>query len=569
MKILPEYLAQNLALRLQKIYKENFSESFLNRILRLLLDNAEDSRSSGEKWSENDVVLITYGNSIVKKGEYPLTTLHQFLKTNLKDEISCVHILPFYPYSSDDGFSVIDYYSVNHDLGDWNHISKIGKDFSLMFDLVINHASQHSNWFQNFLNDEDPGNNFFITLPPETDLTKVVRPRSSPVLTGFDTKSGKKFVWTTFSSDQIDLNFQNPEVLIEMLKVFLFYLKKGVRIIRLDAIAFLWKSPGTTCLHLPETHEIVKLFREIAYYINPDVILLTETNVPNAENTSYFGSGDEAHMVYQFGLPPLLLHALQNGNSKYLTNWAFTVQETRKGNTYFNFTASHDGIGVRPLEGILPADELNVLLKHMEKIGGIISYKSNGNRTKSPYEINITYFDSLKEILTGKDDFADERFICSQTIMLAFKGIPAFYIHSLLATPNDYEGVEKTGIARSINRKVLNGDDVKQTLEGNSEKAKIFIELCRLIGIRKKQKAFHPDAAMKVMDIGSSFFCFIRSSEDQRIIAISNITNMKQQVKNVFPSEKSLVMTDIINNKETDTEDLYFNPYQTMWLLQK
>lgn len=566
MKELPEYIAPKLAVRLQKIYKENFSESFLNRILRLILDNLKEPYVHGELWDESDVALITYGNSVVRKGEYPLVTLHHFLKDHLKEEISYIHILPFFPYSSDDGFSVIDYYKVDHELGEWNHVEKIGNDFKLMFDLVINHVSRYSNWFQNFLKNTAPGNDFFIEENPAKDFSKVVRPRSSPLLTLFETSAGKKFVWTTFSDDQIDLNFENPEVLFEMIRVFLFYISKGARIIRLDAIAFLWKSPGTTCLHLPETHEIVKLFRDIAYCINPKIIILTETNVPHKENISYFGNGDEAHMVYQFGLPPLLLYTLHTGNAKYLTKWALSIPEIGKENTFLNFTASHDGIGVRPLEGILPAEEIKKLLGDMEKKGGLISYKSDGNGSKSPYEINITYFDALK----GQNNNY-EPFICSQTIMMGLKGIPAFYIHSLLSTSNNYEGVEKTGSARSINRKVLGFYEITDKLNSENITSSVFAELCRIIRIRKKQKAFHPNADMKVIDHGDSFFCFTRTFNDEKIVSISNITGAKLEVSGIYHKTgiSSGLIHDLLSNTDVNPDQFSLNPYQTMWLSKK
>jgi len=121
-----------------------------------------------------------------------------------------------------------------------------------------------------------------------------------------------------------------------------------MRIARLDAVAFLWKELGTNCLHLPETHELVKLFRDVCEIVAPRAIILTETNVPHAENVSYFGQGDEAHMVYQFSLPPLLLHAFITGNGQYLTHWASGLEPPPAGCTFFNFTASHDGVGVRP-----------------------------------------------------------------------------------------------------------------------------------------------------------------------------------------------------------------------------
>ncbi|MCB1120747.1 MAG: alpha-amylase, partial [Verrucomicrobiae bacterium] len=315
-----------------------------------------------ELWNERDVVLITYGDSIRKEGEAPLQTLRTFCNRRLKGAIKVVHILPFYPWSSDDGFSVKDYRAVDPELGDWKDVDAFSDDFNLMFDLVANHCSSKSGWFKEYVGGILPFNTYFKEGSPEDDLSDVIRPRTSPLLTKFETRDGPRYVWTTFSADQVDLNWENPDVFFEFLDILLFYISQGARIIRLDAIAFLWKTVGTSCLHLTETHEIVKLYRDILGILAPHVILLTETNVPHEENISYFGQGDEAHMVYQFSLPPLLLHGLLTENPKPLKSWAESLGDIPSGCTFFNFTSSHDGIGVRPLQGLLPDKELDKLV---------------------------------------------------------------------------------------------------------------------------------------------------------------------------------------------------------------
>jgi sucrose phosphorylase len=462
--------AGKLARRLQVIYAAGFSEGIVNRIL--VITNRQFSEQPA--WSEKDVVLITYGNSIRKADERPLHTLYRFLFNRLADTISCVHILPFFPFTSDDGFSVSDFMKVDPLLGSWEDIVAFTPKFSLMSDLVINHVSAGHSWFKNYLQNRSPGNDFFIEADPEADYRIVVRPRSTPLFTRVETVNGARDVWTTFSADQVDLDFSNPEVLIEMIRVMVFYISKGVRIIRLDAIAFLWKKNGTSCLHLRETHEIVKLLREIASFICPGTIILTETNVPNKENWSYFGDNDEAHMVYQFSLPPLLLHALFSENASYLTDWATEIPSTCVNQTFLNYTASHDGIGVRPLEGILPEPEIDRLIDGMIGFGGLISRRINPNGTLSPYEINITYFDAMKGNKQGVDHFQEARFLCSQAIMMSLQGIPAFYIHSLLATANDYDGVKSTGRARSINRQQLGEDELNSRLSNDSRQSHLF-----------------------------------------------------------------------------------------------
>lgn len=338
-------------------------------------------------FSEKDSVLITYGDQFQEPGIPPLRSLTEFLKGYIQDVISSVHILPFYPYSSDDGFSVIDFYQVDPNLGTWDEIADLGSDFQLMFDAVVNHISSQSEWFQGFKRGAKPYRDYFITVDPGTDLSQVVRPRALPLLTPVETSRGLQHVWTTFSDDQIDLNYANPEVLIEMIEVLLFYVERGAEIIRLDAIAYLWKEIGTPCLHLPETHAVVKLMRVVMDAVAPSVQLVTETNVPHEDNISYFGEllpgtlrSDEAQMVYQFPLAPLILHTFHQANTRALTDWAASLSTPSPGTTFFNFIASHDGIGVNPARGILAEAEIQSLVERTKQHGGQVSYKTNPDR---------------------------------------------------------------------------------------------------------------------------------------------------------------------------------------------
>ena len=316
-------------------------------------------RPSRPLWDEKTVILITYGDQVRSESDASLEVQRQFLLENRIDEvIDSVHILPFFPYSSDDGFSVIDYRKVNPDVGDWSDVDRFGRSFAMMFDFVVNHCSQQNEWFRRYLRGEAPYTNYFIDVDPGTDLSSVTRPRSLPLLTPFETSRGTKHVWTTFSSDQVDLNFACPDVLIEMLDILLGYVHHGARLIRLDAIGFLWKRVGTSSMHLAETHAVVKLMRELLDDVAPGTILITETNVPHHENVSYFGDGDEAHAVYQFSLAPLLLDAFLSGDATSLNEWLADLQYPGEGMTFFNFTASHDGIGVRPLEGLVPPERV-------------------------------------------------------------------------------------------------------------------------------------------------------------------------------------------------------------------
>lgn len=544
--------------RLRFIYKEKYSDAILKNLIEVISAYKVET-SSAAKWDEKDVVLITYGDSIRSENEIPLRTLKSFLNKNLKEQLSVVHILPFFPYSSDDGFSVIDFRKVDPNLGDWNDIEALNEDFDLMADLVINHASSQGEWFQNFLKQDGHGKDYFICEDPNKDLSQVTRPRNSPLLTAYETAAGTKHAWTTFSADQVDLDFSNPALMVEMMDILLGYISKGSRIIRLDAIAFLWKVVGTTCLHLPETHEVVKLMRDVAEFINPATIILTETNVPNKENLSYFGEDDEAHMVYQFSLPPLLLHALHSGNSTYLNTWAKSLPQLTGERTFFNFTASHDGIGVRPLEGLLPDDEKNVLVENMKGFGGKVNYKSNPDGSQSPYELNITYFDALKGTAAGEDKLQVERFLASQTVMMSFAGVPAFYIHSLTATPNYHEGMAVTKHNRTINRRKWDLNELNEILNSDTPQQKVFTALQKRISLRKQQAAFHPNAKQEILDLGSEVFALVRESQEQKIILVTNLTSGVKTVE--VPEGFNF---DLISNTKISSKEL--QPYQCLWL---
>ena len=392
-------------------------------------------RPSNGLWSETDAVVITYGNTITGAG-HPLAALRTFLEARLSGVVDGVHLLPFFPYSSDDGFSVTDYREVNPDLGDWGDVRRIGERFGLMSDLVLNHVSAESHWFAEYRKGHPPYDEFFVEASPDDDLDPVVRPRTSPLLREVETVDGTRHVWCTFSHDQVDLNFANPAVLLEMLRVLRFHVDQGVRTVRLDAVAFVWKEPGTPSIHLPQTHAIVKLMRVLADYASEKVILLTETNVPKAENLSYFGRRDEAHLVYNFPLPPLVLHAVLSGDVTHLRTWLRSMPPAPLGCAYFNFTASHDGIGMRPAEGVLPTDEITRVIDTVRDAGGLVSMRSLPDGTEAPYELNAGFFDAVRTAFDGDSSMQVERFLCSQSVVMAIEGIPAFYLPAIVATPN-------------------------------------------------------------------------------------------------------------------------------------
>ncbi len=571
---LPFWFTQRTEARLKFLYGRENTPTLMNRLINMVAEAVHQGPlPKQQKWSENDVVIITYGNSIIQKGERPLATLNEFLNLHLKDAINTAHILPYFPFSSDDGFAVIDYRTVNPDLGQWDDIRHISTQFKLMTDLVINHVSRGHLWFKNYLKDVEPGRSYFIEVDRGSDVSSVVRPRSTPLRTPVNTPQGLRHVWATFGEDQIDVNFKNPDVLFEFLEILLLYLNYGSRVIRLDAIAFLWKDLGTRCINLRETHEVVKLIRDVLDMCSPGSILITETNIPNGENVSYFGNSDEAHMVYQFSLPPLLLHALSQGDSHYLSEWSKDMPRPPKGCTYFNFIASHDGIGLRPVEGILPTEEVSVMVDTMRRKGGFISMKTNPNGIETPYEINISLFDALAEMPGGDERWNVQRFICAHAIMLVLQGIPAIYIHSFSATRNDIDGVERTGRTRSINRHTWDYNTLFNLLnDPDTTTSIVFHELKHLLSIRRRQKAFHPEAAQETLILNSGVFVIWRISLDkeQKILALSNVTSKIRTLKlppHPIPTG-SMIWREIIASTAIsgNTEEIVLQPYQSVWL---
>lgn len=567
-------LLKTLQAHLKVIYPDTYAE-IAERMLTLIQSySGVKSPTPADRWSEKDILLICYGDSITQQDKPPLESLHNFACRHLKESISTIHVLPFYPFSSDDGFSVIDYRKVNPQLGDWPDIDRLSTDFKLMFDLVINHVSRESLWFYDFVGNIKPACDYFIELPEDTDVSKVTRPRNTPLLVPVSTHEGIRYLWATFSEDQIDLNFANPDVLLEFIDILLGYMSRGASMIRLDAIAFLWKQLGTSCVHLPQTHEVVKLIRSIFRHKYPNAILLTETNVPHDENMSYFGDADEAHMIYQFSLPPLLLHALNRGHASYLTEWASQLPQLADDCTYLNFTASHDGIGLRALEGVLSRREVDDLIESMHRFGGFVSMKANADGEDTPYEINISLFDALQGTRRGPDQWQIQRFICSQAIMLSMQGIPAFYIHSLLATGNDLHGVELSGRTRSINRKSWPYDEINELLENESTSHyKVFKTLTELIKIRKGEACFNPQSPQEIINASNGLFTVLRTDKttQRKLLALHNVTSSPQSVNIQDRPEltdnacwKDLISGDTI---EEILPYVTLKPYEVMWLI--
>jgi sucrose phosphorylase len=539
----------------------------LQRRINEFLSRNPSLSSSNFDMNESDAVLITYGDQFQDKDQQDLGSLIEFLGEYLKDEVNWVHLLPFYPYSSDDGFSVIDYRRVNPDIGTWDDISLLAEKYQLMFDAVVNHISRESDWFQAFKRGESPYKDYFRVVDPNTDLSSIFRPRALPLLTPIQTIDGEKFVWTTFSDDQIDLDYSNPQVLLEVIDLLLFYAEKGARLIRLDAIGYVWKLIGTSSLNLPQAHSIVKI-----------------------ENFKYFGesleddglngkpvNGDEAQLIYQFSLAPLILHTFNSTDINALSNWVETLSVPYQNTAFFNFIASHDGIGVMPAKGLLSEDEIEALIDKTISHGGEPSYKTNSDGSKSVYELNITLFDALNNPSDENPELDVNRFLASQAIMLSLAGVPGIYVHSLFGSRNCLACVEETGRARSINREKFSLPELRKQLnDPENIHSQVFRGYKKLLSIRKNHPAFHPASSQKVLYTNNQVFSLIRSDPDQKgnIICLINVSSGNQEVEIDLRSlrvslpeslldllsEKSFIPTEGILN-------LKLEGFQTKWLL--
>lgn len=481
-------------------------------------------------YDERDVVLITYGDQLRTPGVAPLRTLQRFVRERLTDLISTVHLLPIHPWTSDDGFAVADYSAVDPALGDWDDVRAFTGDVALMLDAVVNHTSASHPWFTDFLADRAPHQDFYLTASREADLSRVTRPRALPLLHPFEGTRGTVDVWTTFGPDQVDLDYRNPEVLAAVTDAILNYVAHGARLVRLDAIAFLWKQIGTSSIHMTQTHEVVKLWRTIIESVRPGTLLITETNVPHAENVRYFGRGDdEAHLVYQFPLAPLVLHAFDRGDARTLRVWAQGLRPPSDDTTFFNFLGSHDGIGLRPVEGILPPDDRQRLVERVRAHGGGVSFRANPDGTVSPYELNTVFFDALSDPTADEPlDRQIDRMCAAHAILLALAGVPAIYLHSLLGSRNWREGMEESGSLRTINRRKLDADEVGAQLDDPATlRHRLFRRLGRMLRVRRGHAAFHPNSPQVVREADPGVLVIDRATADgrSRVLCATSVVN--------------------------------------------
>lgn len=576
-----EQTAERLHAHLERIYGADVAARVVPRLARLVAETAERLDRADQPprhVDQSDVLLITYGDQFVEPGRAPLASLRDFLIRHLDGVVSGVHLLPHYPSTSDDGFAVVDYLTVDPALGSWQHVEALAEDFDLMLDAVVNHVSASSPWFRAWAGGDDDFADFFIELEPHIDARGVTRPRASPLLTPVEVGDRTRWVWTTFSADQVDLNYANPEVLLTMCEVLLTYVEHGARVLRLDAVAFLWKRLGTACVHLPETHEIVKLWRTMLDAAAPGTLLVTETNVPHAENVRYFGTGnDEAHLVYQFPLAPLTLSAFHLADTSVLAEWLSSLPEPSPDTAFLNFLGSHDGVGLRPAEGLLTPGEIEHLCELTRAHGGGVSHRANPDGSMSPYELNTVFFDALNPVdVDEPEQRRIDRLLASQGILLALAGVPLLYVQALVGGRNWLEGVRETGRLRSINRQKFTVDELEEDLaDPASLRSRILDGLRRLIKVRRSEPAFDPAGPQRVLLAPRTVLALERMSPDRsrRVLALANVSGRVQRIQVEGPAPGA-ELTDLLGSGTVHVDrdgliDVTLGPYGVSWLAQR
>lgn len=590
---LPPDIRDRLIARLRFLYGHEQADACMPELERIIqvhcahkppeMIEKEKHFNPAERFCQTDMVLITYGDMVLRNGKTPLATLHGFVNSFCSGIISTIHLLPFFPYSSDRGFAIVDFMKVDPKLGDWKDIREHKTRYDLMFDAVLNHCSPRSIMFREYLNGNPLYQNFFIAYHSPDELTadqrsKIFRPRTSDILTKFLTLHGPRYVWTTFSADQVDFNFRNPEVLLQIVEGILFYVRRGADMLRLDAVTYIWADPGTECVHLPETHEVVKLLRDVVDIAASGVALITETNVPHADNVSYFGDGtDEAHMVYNFALSPLVLHTFYREDATYLTDWAEKTMAPSAFTTFFNILDTHDGIGLMGIRGILSQADVDHIIRTAQARGAIISYKmTEGNRSE-PYEINCTWWNAINGDTSGKEDllFQVKRYMASRSLVLTLPGVPGLYIHGILGTSNDYQRAAETGISREINRGTIHCKTLEAEMRNADSRISQVHQYFRMITrARIGERAFHPNGTQLVLRLSPGIFAVFRSSpeKDQHVLAMTNVTSgtIPVHISLTILPVRSEIWQDLLSNNEWRTDKTGFSlcmaPYEIVWL---
>ena len=523
---------QTLRILLSDLYPHNSSadlQALSSQLLQILgpASAFADSADANHCWHRDDVVLITYADSVVDDAKPGLQGLRSFVNRHLQVFAPVIHVLPFLESTSDGGFAVSSHEQLESRHGDWSDLAALAEGRRLMADLVLNHVSASHPWVRQFLRDEEPGRLCVLEAAPDPCWDDVVRPRSSALFTHLQSSVGQRQVWTTFGPDQVDLDWRCPEVLLGFTRLLKQKLAHGVRWIRLDAVGFLWKEPNTSCIHRPQVHRLVEVLRHLlTYACAGGGVVVTETNVPEEENLSYLRSGREAHLAYNFPLPPLLMEAAMSGSADLLNRWLSRWPQLPNSTALLNFTACHDGVGLRPLEGLMPQRRLLNLLIACEHRGGLVSHRRLADGEDVPYEINISWWSAMADGGIDPAHLQRQRFLLTQLLVMALPGVPAFYLPALLAEPNDLSRFRRTGQRRDLNRPQFKLEAVERRLEDpDSEAIAVVTVLRRALQVRREQPTLHPDADLQLLSAGRADLVILRRCYQGKVlIAVHNIT---------------------------------------------
>ena len=536
-------------------------EEVLRAISKLVDDFRErnpDRRVGSCAFSEKDVVLICYPDHVQEGGNPKLATLRKFLG-EFGQEFSHVHVLPHYPEAGDEGFSVMDHFSVREDLGTWKDVRDLAQDYSLMLDLVLNHMSDKSGWFQRFLAGDKEVKDFFIAYDKEPDLSSVFRPRTDPLLKPYRFgDESEKLVWSTFPLNQVDINYGNPKVLVEMARALLHYVENGAKAVRLDAIAYAWKKLGTSCFNLKESHTIVEVFREVLREAAPDVWVITETVIDHEENMSYLGK-EKAHLAYHFVLEPLLYLTFLKGNSERMARYLREMPvPDGKDTALLNLSVSHDGIHAVPAKGILNEEDFKLLEKDCKGKGCGVMYRTAPGKEPEHYEFNTCCLDAI-----GRPD----AFLASQAIKLALPGIPLVYFNNYFGCRNWLEGIEKVGYPRAANRERFDyGTLSKRLRKEDSESGFIHRNYSSMLKKRTSEPLFSPSAGFEALDLGPDVVGFTRSRNGRNLMVLVNVTDneTRAEIPKGTLGERA---RDILTGEEFDAaKPVSLGPHEYLWL---
>ena len=563
---------EQLELLLRGLYpgqSSNEIESLSSHLLQSGRIGAQMHTQPDVPWCNTTCVLICYADSVIDADRTSLPLLQALLDGPLRALSSIVHVLPFWRSSSDGGFAISSHEALEPRFGDWDDLEALSRGRLLMADLVLNHVSASHPWVHQCLQDAEPGRSCILQASPNPCWSQVVRPRSSPLISPL---GGRKQVWTTFGPDQVDLNWQEPEVLRHFARLMQRLFRHGVGWLRLDAVGYVWKEPFTSCIHRPQAHAIVEVLRLLQEEQAPGGAVVTETNVPEEENLSYLRSGREAHLAYNFPLPPLLLEACQSERCDLLNRWLAGWPDLPKGTNLLNFSASHDGVGLRPLEGLMDQPRLHHLLAGCEQRGGLISHRRLSDGSEAPYEINISWWSAMADAGRDPGRWQQERFLLSQRFKLALPGVPAFYLPALPAAPNDTSRFHASGHRRDLNRPQFNAKALELQLQDPGQAASSNIaQLQFAMEQRAKLPALDPDSPMRVLSGERSDLVILeRGLGAARLWAIHNFSATRQSLvlASLWGASSPPQWIDHLNpvGAVTTERQLQLEPFGVYWI---